>query len=440
MTLPPNGVDEEINNLTQQNQMLRRRIDALERNQRELENRILQLRTLYEIGTETASMFEPAKILQVILSRVMGAFDATTGLALTVSETDNEWSITLQQGYTQREWTAVSTKFVPQTLQELYYSWSTERSPSAPRWLVLSEAEGESPFVDWIRQLDIRIWLPFTVNHLLIGGVGLGRRMGQNDFSSGDLMLLSGIIDNSVERIKSARLLDTLLHEQQELYRTRGIFEQFMAPQVVDQLLDGQLKLSMEGHRREVTVLVADLRRSTELVLRLETEEMVRLLNDYFGEITNIVFSYEGMVDKFLGDGVMAVFGAPIAHREGELDDATRAVQAALEMQNVLKGLLNSWEKRLGHTLETGLGIGVCTGTAVVGNVGSVKRVEHTVIGPVVYLASRLSKLATSGQTLIDEETYRCMSLPIGAEPLKPVAVKGFSRSVPVYKLTGGLD
>ena len=433
-----NNTNNDIESLNKHNAQLSRRIDALERNRRELENRILQLRTLYEIGAETASMLEPAAILQVILSRVMRAFDVTTGLALTVSETEDEWSITLQQGFTQQEWANISERFVPQTLEELYYTWSTRRSSSAPRWLVVSETEEESPFVEWLRQLDISVWLPFNVDHLLVGGVGLGPQMWGTDFSSGDLMLLSGIIDNSVERIKSARLLDTLLHEQQELYRTRGIFEQFLAPEVVDRLLDGRIKLTTEGQRQEVTVLVADLRRSTELVLTLETEEMVHILNDYFGEITNVVFSYEGMVDKFLGDGVMAVFGAPIVHDEGELDDATRAVQAAMEMQNVFEELLVSWEKRLGRKLATGLGVGVCTGMAVVGNVGSTKRVEHTVIGPVVNLASRLSSLATSAQTLLDAETYRRMSLTISAEPLEPVTVQGFSEPVPIFKLTQG--
>ncbi|GAB4531267.1 MAG: hypothetical protein Kow0063_10300 [Anaerolineae bacterium] len=435
-----NNRDKDIEDLIKQNAQLRRRIEALERNRRELENRILQLRTLYEIGAETASMLEPASILQVILSRVLRAFDVTTGLALTVSEAEDEWSITLQQGFTQQEWTAISDQFAPQTLEELYFTWSTQRPPSAPRWLVVSEADEETPFVDWLRKLGISVWLPFTVDHLLVGGVGLGPRMWGTEFSSGDLMLLSGIIDNSVERIKSARLLDTLLHEQQELYRTRGIFEQFLAPEVVDRLLNGRIKLTTEGQRQEVTVLVADLRRSTELVLTLETEEMVRLLNDYFGEMTNVVFSYEGMVDKFLGDGVMAVFGAPMTHSGGELDDVTRAVQAAIEMQKVFKDMLMSWERRLGNKLATGLGIGVCTGMAVVGNVGSTKRIEHTVIGPVVNLASRLSGLAASGQTLLDEETFRRMRLATPAEPLEPVTVQGFSQPVRIYRLTGAGD
>jgi class 3 adenylate cyclase len=435
MTLPPNDTNDETNDLASENERLWRRIRAIEHNQRELENRILQLRTLYEIGAETASMLEPAAILQVILSRVMRAFDVTTGLALTVSEASDEWTIALQQGFTQQEWTAIAAEFGPPTLEDLYYEWCTRQPPLAPRWLMVSEEKTKEPFIEWLQQLDIRIWLPFTVDHMLVGGVGLGPRMWGGDLSSGDLMLLSSIIENSVERIKSARLLDTLLHEQQELYRTRGMFEQFMAPQVVDRLLDGRLKLTLEGHRQEVTMLMADLRRSTELVLQLDTEEMVRLLNDYFGEMTNVVFSYEGTLDKFLGDGVMAMFGAPVSHSEDELDDVTRAVQAAIEMQDAFARLLMSWEKRLGHPLDTGLGIGVCTGIAVVGNIGSTKRIEHTVIGPVVNLASRLSTLAASGETLIDEETHRRISLPTPAEPLETVTVKGFSQPVPIYRL-----
>jgi class 3 adenylate cyclase len=109
-------------------------------------------------------------------------------------------------------------------------------------------------------------------------------------------------------------------------------------------------------------------------------------------------------------------------------------------MQSVLKDLLVTWEERLGHALETGLGIGVCTGMAVVGNVGSAKRIEHTVIGPVVNLASRLSGLADSGETLIDEETFRRTSLKVLAEPLEPVTVKGFSQPVLVYRLTGKVE
>ena len=436
MSLSSDPTSDEMQALVRQNEQLRLRVQALERNLRELENRILQLRTLYEIGAETASMLEPSAILQVILSRVMRAFDATTGLALTVGEgVGNEWTITLQQGFTQQEWTAIAQEFAPHTLEALYFEWCMQRPPSASRWLVTSDEKETGPFVEWLRKLDIRVWLPFTVDHLLVGGVGLGPRMWRGDFSSGDLMLLSGIIDNSVERIKSARLLDSLLHEQQELYRTRGMFEQFMAPQVVDQLLDGRLKLTLEGHRQDVTVLMADLRRSTELVLQLDTEVMVQLLNDYFAEMTNVIFGYEGTVDKFLGDGVMAVFGAPVAHTGEELDDVSRAVQAAVEMQEAFARLLSSWEKRLGHTLDTGLGISVCTGLAVVGNVGSTKRIEHTVIGPVVNLASRLSKLAAGGETLLDEETHRRMSLPLPAEPLEPVAVKGFSQPVPIYRL-----
>jgi class 3 adenylate cyclase len=428
--------EEELKRLVRENERLRLRIRALERNHRELESRILQLRTLYEIGADTASMLGPASILQVILSRVMRAFDATTGLALTVSENNNDaWTITLQQGFTQQEWAALAAEFGPPTLERFYFEWSMQRPSSAPRWLVISEESKDEPFFEWLRRLNIQVWLPFAVDYQLVGGVGLGVRMWGNDYSTGDLMLLSGIIDNSVERIKSARLLDSLLYEQQELDRTRSMFEQFMAPQVVDQLLDSQQELILESRRQEVTVLMADLRRSTELVLQLDTEAMLQLLNEYFGAMTDIIFGYEGTVDKFLGDGVMAVFGAPVSHRGDELDDVTRAVESALRMQEMFEELLNSWEKRLDRTLETGLGISVCTGIAVVGNIGSAKRVEHTAIGPVVNMASRLEEMTKGGEILLDEETHRRARLPLPTEALEPIVLKGFSEPVSIYRI-----
>jgi class 3 adenylate cyclase len=436
MTHSKTNPADELQRLAEQNKRLERRTQALERNRRELENRILQLRTLYEIGAETASMLAPAGILQVILSQLMRAFDAVTGLALTVSEADDGWLATFHLGFTPEEWEDIAADFAPHALEDIYYEWYAQRSPSASRWLVVAESEEAGLFVEWLRRLDIHVWLPFAVDHMLVGGLGLGPRMVGSDLTSGELDLLSGILENAVERIKSARLMDKLLREQQELYRTRGMFEQFMAPQVVDRLLDGRLKVTSEGYRQKVTILTADLRHSTEMVLRLDTEEMVRFLSDYFTETTDIVFSYEGMVDKFLGDGVMAVFGAPVAHGQGEMDDVTRAVRAALDMQAAFEKLLASWKARWGHTLDTGLGIGVCTGVAIAGNIGSGKRVDHTVIGPVVNLASRLSKIAAGGQTLIDEETFRTMSLTIPSQPLDPVTVKGFSEPVPVYRLT----
>jgi adenylate cyclase len=204
---------------------------------------------------------------------------------------------------------------------------------------------------------------------------------------------------------------------------------------VVDQLLDSQQELILESRRQEVTVLMADLRRSTELVLQLDTEAMLQLLNEYFGEMTDIIFGYEGTVDKFLGDGVMAVFGAPVSHLDDELDDVTRAVESALKMQEMFKELLNSWEKRLDRRLDTGLGISVCTGIAVVGNIGSAKRVEHTAIGPVVNMASRLEEMTKKGEILLDEETHRRARLSLPTEALEPMVLKGFSEPVTIYRI-----
>src|SRR5512135_848064 len=126
---------DELQRLAEENKRLGRRVQALERNRRELENRILQLRTLYEIGAETASLLAPTGILQVILSQLMRAFDAVTGLALTVSEADDGWMATFQQGFTQEEWAAIAADFAPRTLEDVYYEWYSQRPPTASRWL-----------------------------------------------------------------------------------------------------------------------------------------------------------------------------------------------------------------------------------------------------------------------------------------------------------------
>jgi class 3 adenylate cyclase len=133
------------------------------------------------------------------------------------------------------------------------------------------------------------------------------------------------------------------------------------------------------------------MRGSTELINHVEPEVMVRLLNQYLGQMTDVLFHYEGTIDKFAGDAVLGFFGAP----EGHADDPLRAVCAAAAMQRAFAGLLLDWRRRY-PTLpgSLGIGIGIATGDVVVGNIGSAKRLEHTVIGPAVNLAARLSTTA----------------------------------------------
>ncbi len=181
--------------------------------------------------------------------------------------------------------------------------------------------------------------------------------------------------------------------------RMRGDMSRFLPDQLVDAIVAEDTAIELGGKRSKVTVLFADVVAFTPLAERHAPEEIVRLLNELFTFLTQIVFKHGGMVDKFIGDCVMAVFGVP----EAKEDDAERAALAALEMIDWLEAGNAKWTAEFGRELQ--LAIGVNTGTAIVGNLGSQKRMEYTAIGDAVNIAARLEMLAKPGQILLSSAT-----------------------------------
>jgi adenylate cyclase len=171
------------------------------------------------------------------------------------------------------------------------------------------------------------------------------------------------------------------------------------------------------------------------MVEKMAPEEAVTMLNEYFTVMTEEVFKEEGTVDKFIGDCLMAIFGAPIAHP----DDPLRAVRTALGMRRALKGLKEQWlaaGRRFGKPLDLAafeIGIGINTGSAIAGNIGSEKRMDYTVISDAVNLASRLEGVAASGEVLISQETYREVEGKVQVVPKPPVRVQGKSEPIVTY-------
>jgi adenylate cyclase len=152
---------------------------------------------------------------------------------------------------------------------------------------------------------------------------------------------------------------------------------------------------------------------------KMEPHAVVELLNEFFSEMTDIIFDTGGTLDKYLGDGIMAVFGAPIPMADGAL----RAAKAAIEMQRALAVLNRQWESRGQQTLR--MGVGVNTGPVTAGYMGATKRIEYTVIGDAVNLASRLCANASGGQILVSDSTYSELNGSIPAQRLDPIRVKG---------------
>jgi adenylate cyclase len=192
----------------------------------------------------------------------------------------------------------------------------------------------------------------------------------------------------------------------------------------------------LEGTAREITVLFTDIRGFTPLLERLEPAAAVEMLNDYFTELVDEVLAEGGTLDKFTGDGIMAFWGAPTE----QPDQALRAVRAASRMQQRMGPLRERWasEKRsfADDARHLATGIGIHTGMAVAGSIGSPKRLEYTAIGDSVNVASRVQAIAQGGEVLVTLNTLERISGQVTAEPLPPVQIKGKTATVPIFRIT----
>jgi class 3 adenylate cyclase/HAMP domain-containing protein len=214
----------------------------------------------------------------------------------------------------------------------------------------------------------------------------------------------------------------------EEIERTRRL-SSYLAPQVVHAITSGQTSYAMGNARKQLTIVFADIRGFTDFSDAAEPEEVIGFLNAYLSRMTDLVFKFEGTLDKFLGDGVLVFFNDPLP----QPDHARRAVQMALEMREQAREMRQDWH------LETpfDIGVGISTGFVTVGTIGSEHRMEYTVVGAQVNLAARLVGVAEPGQIVVSQRTYELVRDMVDVEPLGPLTVKGFQRPVTAYNVLG---
>jgi adenylate cyclase len=222
------------------------------------------------------------------------------------------------------------------------------------------------------------------------------------------------------------------ISELLERRRITGVFSRYVAPQVVDKLLEGGEKaLQLGGSRREITVLFVDIRGFTPLSEAAAPEEVVEILNEYLTLVAQSIFQYGGTLDKFIGDAAMAIFNAPL-----DLEDhCLKAVQAAWAMKEGASPLQQRLEEKYGRTVQ--FGIGVNTGPAVIGNIGASFRMDYTAIGDTVNTSARLESNAKPGQILISQAVYEKVRERVTATSLGEIKVKGKAQGVNVFQVDG---
>lgn len=219
--------------------------------------------------------------------------------------------------------------------------------------------------------------------------------------------------------------------EEREKRKIRAMFSSYVAPRIVEELLKDPSKARLGGHKREITVLFSDIRAFTTFSERSKPEEVVTMLNEYLSSMTGVIFQYEGTLDKFVGDEIVAFWGAPVE----QPDHALRAVKCALEMRRSLKDLQKRWKKEGKVPLDNGIGIN--TGYAIVGNIGAEgKKMDYTVIGDTVNLGARLEGLTRryeEAPIIISEFTFEKIEGMINTFPLGEERIKGKEKAVKIY-------
>jgi adenylate cyclase len=290
--------------------------------------------------------------------------------------------------------------------------WIAGKVFQSQKPVILNKAnQHQSPFVDLMKRTELSAAISFPI-------ACKGRV----------LEMLSIIVDQAVMALENIRSI----REREESSRIRALLEQYVSPEVSNLLVKSNQDPLDEGSVQELTVFFADIRNFTLLVQYLDPAELRIFLNSFFDMFADIVFSHQGMLDKFMGDAALVIFGAPVKIEKPNV----AAVSAAHQIMAKFHKLRIFWEKKNNIFKKVGLGIGISRGPMFLGNVGSSKRLDYTVIGPDVNIAQRLASETESGQILITDRVHATLSGKFPVRSEKKMLLRGMESQVTVYSLS----
>jgi adenylate cyclase len=391
------------------------RIEELERNNRSLV-------ILYKLSEKLMSSVSLSELLDLILELIFRSLDVERGFLMLMDEEGNlvPQAIRCKDSSSGgRERITVSQSILKKVTQDRVAVLSSDAMVD-PRF-----SDGESIKIHGIRSA---MCVPLWRGKDIIGIIHLDNFKKAGRFTETDLELLTAIANLASIGIEQTRLNEKIIHEVQ----IRNNLERFHSPDVINTIMEESVEggtLSRRVEEKQATVLFTDIQNFTLLAERLSAPEVAALLNEYFSLTTDIVFEYDGTLDKYIGDGIMAVFGAPYTHG----NDAEKAVLAALKMRETLGRVMGQKDEK--HRFNVRIGIN--TGTVVAGYIGSVRRLEYSVLGDVVNVASYLESIAKPNEILIGEETYRQVGSAFRLEEVGRTRVKGGISEVSCYRVTG---
>ncbi|MFK7802580.1 MAG: adenylate/guanylate cyclase domain-containing protein [Anaerolineae bacterium] len=366
----------------------------------EMEHRNQQLELIYKIDRVRDEHLPIDQMLDTVVKILINEVPSEQGFAMTYDYGNNQLILrasTDDDHFTSRDFIGRITILAERTLRE-------------GRLIMRNGLPHEG--------MNSIMCLPLILNEKIIGVLGLINRKVPDGFSNKDMQLLT----------IAGSQIDTALYETMEKRHLRMVLGRAVGPRIMDRILQAKEDV-LKSERMVLTVLYADIRGSTQLAEETEPETLVAFINDYLRSMTEIILNHEGTLDKFIGDEVMALFGAPIS----QSDHAYRAVKVAQEMQQAHAELVDRWNDE-GINARP-IGVGIATGELIAGEMGSSRRMSYTVMGQAANLGSRICGMAAGGEILMCPETYRLTQSKITANNLGAMEFKGIQEATEVYKL-----
>ncbi len=286
---------------------------------------------------------------------------------------------------------------------------------------IVNDVMSDSRFIRGNNKMDSLICTPLKVKDKVIGVLNISNN-NRIPYKSDELKLISILASHAASAIENAILHENKLKED----RVKTNLQRYIAPQIVKTIMDARESISLSPTKKRVAILFSDIRNFSSICERLIPEEIVMYLNEYFAHMVEIIFTHNGTVNKFVGDMIVAFFGAPSDCDENE----KYAIKTAIHMQKRIKEIKNNWIRDNFHT-----GIGVSAGEVVVGNIGSPQHMDYTAIGDEVNIAERLQSIAKGGQILVDRSVYESTNGVFEFRELGSTLVKGKKKCIEVFEV-----
>jgi adenylate cyclase len=385
---------------------------------REMQRRLQELNVLYNIGKQVAALLEMDQLLCKVVDAAVQVTQAEEGYIYLLDPKRNVLICRARKDVNQATAVAVNQLNTDNSLA------AHVAKSAQPLTLTPEQLTGKSA-----RPMRAAAYAPLVVGNRVVGVLGVDNVSANAPlFGKHEAALLSTLTDYAGIAIENSRNYEELrAAKDAEKDQIRGTFERFVPPAVVERAIRQTGELRLGGERREISVLFADIRGYTTYSEEEPPEKIVEMLNDYLSLAAEVILGWEGTLDKFMGDGLMAFFNAP----NDQPDHVHRATDAALALMKAASEV-NKWR---GYELSYSVGVNV--GEVVVGYVGTERAMNYTAIGDVVNVTKRLQEFAKPGQILIEESVVKRFGSEIEAKLLGKLPLRGRTRDAIAYELIG---